>query len=362
MGGSQVEDVERTQCNIIAHLEQTGLTIPSEKIQTPSSEVKFWGIWWRGGMTCIPPDTLSSLDSIKMLESKKDLQHALGLLVFWRKHIPDFSIIARPLYDAEKQYTTWKKGMFVVSLTLREAERTIRKQPIVLQGPFKVTKAVLAGTPPPDGVAQRASVRKWYTQIQHYCKIFSVTEGAAKVLNIQDEADLNKETPQLPSVILVAPPFSNQILNASSKQKGKTWRYQAVALQVGTKEQIITEGEGSAQVGELAAVWSVFQCKGQATSPVHIYMDSYMVFKGCPEWLPFWEQNCWEVNRIINILGEQKMLVGKPTRFTQNGLFPPSDLRSEFVLIYVFKGGGLTKMHLLLWTIQIQGCIHEGNE
>jgi len=42
-----------------------------------------------------------------------------------------------------------------------EAERTVRQQPITLWGPFKVTKAVLTGTPPPDGVAQRASVWKW---------------------------------------------------------------------------------------------------------------------------------------------------------------------------------------------------------
>ncbi|KAF1569645.1 hypothetical protein FQV10_0007424, partial [Eudyptes schlegeli] len=41
----------------------------------------------RGGMTCIPLDTLSLLDQIKMPESKRDLQHVLGLLMFWRKHI-----------------------------------------------------------------------------------------------------------------------------------------------------------------------------------------------------------------------------------------------------------------------------------
>ncbi|MCQ4179331.1 hypothetical protein FK518_27580 [Klebsiella pneumoniae] len=185
-------------------------------------------------MTCILPDTLTSLDQIKMPESKKDLQHALGLLVFWRKHIPDFSIIARPLYDllrkgvkwewtpsqeeavqllifeatahqalgpihptdpfqvewgfaisglsvhiwqrgpegptwpvgfyshsfkdAERRYTVWEKGLFVVSLALIEVEKIARQQPIVLRGPFKVIKAVTSGTPPPDGVAQKASV------------------------------------------------------------------------------------------------------------------------------------------------------------------------------------------------------------
>ncbi|NXE30306.1 POL5 protein, partial [Ardeotis kori] len=97
VGGKEIEEVETTHQNIISHLENLGLQIPPKKVQKPSQEVKFLGIWWKGGMTCIPPDTLTSLDQIKMPESKKGLQHALGLLVFWRKHIPDFSIIARPL-------------------------------------------------------------------------------------------------------------------------------------------------------------------------------------------------------------------------------------------------------------------------
>ncbi|KGL94381.1 hypothetical protein N301_15305, partial [Charadrius vociferus] len=102
IGGRQVEGVEKTQRDIIAHLEQIGLTIPPEKIQAPSSEVKFLGIWWRGGMTCIPPDTLFSLDSIKMPESNK------GAACVWRKHIPDFSIAARPLYDLLRKRAQWE--------------------------------------------------------------------------------------------------------------------------------------------------------------------------------------------------------------------------------------------------------------
>ncbi|NXY11864.1 POL5 protein, partial [Pteruthius melanotis] len=99
VGREEIEPVGETQQKIISHLESPNLQIPSDKVQKPSQEVKFLGIWWKGGMTCIPPDTLTSLDQIKMPDSKKDLQHVLGLLVFWRKHIPDFSTIARPLYN-----------------------------------------------------------------------------------------------------------------------------------------------------------------------------------------------------------------------------------------------------------------------
>ncbi|NXF13574.1 POL5 protein, partial [Smithornis capensis] len=108
VGGDEIEEVGDTQQKIISHLENIGLQIPPEKIQKPSQEVKFLGIWWKGGMICIPPGTLTSLEQIKVPESKKELQHALGLLVFWRKHIPDFSIIARPSYDLLRKGVKWE--------------------------------------------------------------------------------------------------------------------------------------------------------------------------------------------------------------------------------------------------------------
>ncbi|NXX59945.1 TF29 protein, partial [Scopus umbretta] len=107
IGGSQVDRVQAMQDKIISHLESLGLKIPLEKIQVPANEIKFWGIWWKGGMTCIPQDTLFTLDQIKMPETKNELQHALGLLVFWKKHIPNFSVIARPLYDMLRKGASW---------------------------------------------------------------------------------------------------------------------------------------------------------------------------------------------------------------------------------------------------------------
>ncbi|NXT07893.1 TF26 protein, partial [Prunella fulvescens] len=108
VGGEEIEVVGEHQQKITSHLESLDLQIPPEKIQKiPSQEVKFLVIWWKGGITSIPPDTLTSLNQIKMPESRKDLQQTLGLLVFWRKHIPDFSIIARPLYDLLRKWVKW---------------------------------------------------------------------------------------------------------------------------------------------------------------------------------------------------------------------------------------------------------------
>lgn len=48
------------------------MTIPPDKVQSPAAELKFLGIWWKGGMACIPQDTLSALDQLKMPENKKE--------------------------------------------------------------------------------------------------------------------------------------------------------------------------------------------------------------------------------------------------------------------------------------------------
>ncbi|NXI81503.1 TF26 protein, partial [Rhipidura dahli] len=108
VGGDEIEEVGDSQQKKVSHLESFNVQIPSEKVQKPSHEVKFLGIWWKGGMTRIPPATL---DQIKMPESRKDLQHALGLLVVWRKHIPDFSLIARPLYNLLRKGVKWEWGI-----------------------------------------------------------------------------------------------------------------------------------------------------------------------------------------------------------------------------------------------------------
>lgn len=103
---------------------------------------------------------------------------------------------------------------------------------------------------------------------------------------------------------MVAPNCSSDLSNvwftdALSKLEGKAWKYHAVALSVDKKEEIIMEGEDSAQVGELVAVWSVFDQYKAEKDPVYIYTDSFAVFKWCTEWLSFWELNNWEVDRVL---------------------------------------------------------------
>ncbi|NXX13215.1 POL5 protein, partial [Podargus strigoides] len=104
IGGPDATAVGQTQTELITHLENLGLQIPEEKIQLLSSKVKYPG--GGGGAVCIPSET-TTIEQVKMPENRKELQHALGLLVFWKKHIPYFSIIACSLYDLTRKRAAW---------------------------------------------------------------------------------------------------------------------------------------------------------------------------------------------------------------------------------------------------------------
>ncbi|NWH61112.1 TF26 protein, partial [Geococcyx californianus] len=101
--GPDVTPVGQTQTKVVAHLENLRLKIPTEKIQFLSPEVKFLGIRWKGGVVCIPPETLTALEMIKMPENKKELQHIQGLLTI-DTHIGLFHY---SLYDLTRKGVTW---------------------------------------------------------------------------------------------------------------------------------------------------------------------------------------------------------------------------------------------------------------
>ncbi|KAF1439457.1 hypothetical protein FQV07_0011950, partial [Pygoscelis papua] len=74
----------------IAHFalaQELARVTPREGVKIYQYIDDFLGIWWKGGTVCIPPETLTTLEQVQMPGNKKELQHALGLLVFWRKHI-----------------------------------------------------------------------------------------------------------------------------------------------------------------------------------------------------------------------------------------------------------------------------------
>ncbi|KAK4807137.1 hypothetical protein QYF61_018478, partial [Mycteria americana] len=270
-----------------------------------------------------------------MPQSRKELQQLMGTLGYWRKHVPGFSIISRPLYSLLRKGKPWewklehkeavktlteelktyqslgpvhprdpiiaKWGFAEHATYFKQVEKIHQGQPVQTRGPFNLLEAILKGTAPPEGVAQKPTVRKWYAYLTGVAENMQLTEGHTKVSKLQmpiNTDPLALQQPFKPSPILDAPPLTEGtpteniwFTDASAKRVHGKWQYKAVALDITTGKQVVEEGEGSAQVGEIrAVVWAA-----QNGAKI-IYVDSYAVWAGATQWLCQWETLNWEIH------------------------------------------------------------------
>ena len=108
IGGTFPGKVGEAAAAVCQALYKAEVEVPPEKSQGPSREVKFLGTWWIAGSVAILPDTLSKIEQLQMPHFKKELQQLMGTLGYWRKHVPGFSILARPLYSLLRKGKPWK--------------------------------------------------------------------------------------------------------------------------------------------------------------------------------------------------------------------------------------------------------------
>lgn len=214
---------------------------------------------------------------------------------------------ARPLLfsstacqETELRYSDWEKGVLSLTRAIKEAEKLHTSQDVVVQGPFPLFNSILSGSPPPEGVAQKATVRKWCAYVEGVSQLLPLKEGPAKVSKLQQPINphpalLNQSGK--PSPIKEAPEFTTDsqreglwFTDASAGRIGLKWQYKAVALETGIGRSVREEGEGSAQVGELRAL--PLAAENGATP---IYTDSCAAYKGATEWICHWESNTWEI-------------------------------------------------------------------
>lgn len=86
----------------------------------------------------------------------------------------------------QKNFIQFGRSASVASLALQGAGQVIWQEPVILVGPFKVLKPILARTPPGVWVVQGEAIRRWYEQLHHHCHMPQIDEGAPRVLQIQE--------------------------------------------------------------------------------------------------------------------------------------------------------------------------------
>ncbi|GAB0207733.1 hypothetical protein GRJ2_003239000 [Grus japonensis] len=105
--GNTAEVVSEKGKNVVQILLKAGFAIKQSK---PAQEMQFLGIKWQDGHCQIPMDVINKIAAILPTINKKETQAFLGVVGFWRMHIPNYSLIVSPLYHVTRKKNDFKWG------------------------------------------------------------------------------------------------------------------------------------------------------------------------------------------------------------------------------------------------------------
>ncbi|GAB0207896.1 hypothetical protein GRJ2_003255300 [Grus japonensis] len=119
---------------LIQILLKAGFAIKESKVKGPAQKIQFLGIKWQDGRHQIPMDVINKIAAMSPLTNKKETQAFLGVVGFWRMHIPNYNLIVSPLYQV-----TWKKNHFKWDPEQRQAFEQITQEIVhaVALGPVR---------------------------------------------------------------------------------------------------------------------------------------------------------------------------------------------------------------------------------
>jgi len=121
--GDTAEEVFEKGEKIVQILLKAGFAVKRSKVKGPAQEIQFLGIKWQDGCRQIPVDVINKIAAMSPPTSKKEAQAFLGVVGFWRMHIPNYSQIVSPLY-----HVTRKKNDFEWGPEQRQAFEQIKRE------------------------------------------------------------------------------------------------------------------------------------------------------------------------------------------------------------------------------------------
>ncbi|GAB0201688.1 hypothetical protein GRJ2_003463500 [Grus japonensis] len=137
--GNKAEEVFKKGKRVIQILLKAGFSIKKSKVKGPAQEIQFLGIKWQDGRRHVPMDVVNKIATMSPPANKKETQAFLGLVRFWRMHIPGYSQLVSPLYRV-----TQKKNYFEWGLEQQQAFEHIKQEiaRAVALGPVQTGPAV----------------------------------------------------------------------------------------------------------------------------------------------------------------------------------------------------------------------------
>ena len=105
----------------------------------PAQEIQFLKVKWQEGHHHIPADVTDRITAMSPPTNKKETQSFLGVVGFWRMHVPNYSLIVSPLYQV-----TQKKNDFMWGPEQQQAFEQIKQEiaRAVALGPVRMEQDV----------------------------------------------------------------------------------------------------------------------------------------------------------------------------------------------------------------------------
>ncbi|XP_074667052.1 uncharacterized protein LOC141917617 [Strix aluco] len=109
--GNKAEEVFKKGQKVIEILLRAGFAIKKSKVKGPAQEIQFLGIKWQDGRRHVPMEVVNKIAAMSPPTNKKETQAFLGLVGFWRMHIPGYSQLVSPLYQVTRKKNNFEWGL-----------------------------------------------------------------------------------------------------------------------------------------------------------------------------------------------------------------------------------------------------------
>lgn len=84
--------------------------VKQSKLKGPIQNIQSLGIKWQGVCCQIPKNVINKIRAMSPPTNKKETQPFLGVVIFWKMHIPNYSLVVSPLYQLIMKKNDFKRG------------------------------------------------------------------------------------------------------------------------------------------------------------------------------------------------------------------------------------------------------------
>ncbi|KAK4806163.1 hypothetical protein QYF61_001086 [Mycteria americana] len=337
MWGNTAEEVFEKGKKIVQILLKASFAIKQSKVKGPAQEIQFLGIKWQDGRRQIPMDVINKITAMSPPTSKQETQAFLGVVGFWRMHIPNYNLIVSPLYQvtrkknnfewgpeqrqafeqikreivhavalgpvwqgkigSEARYTPTEKEILAAYEGVRAALEVVGTEAQLLLAPLAlpVLGWMFKGRVPSTHHATDATWSKWVALITQRARIGNPNHpGILEVIMDWPEGKDFGISPEEEVTRAEEAPLYNKLpenekqyalfTDGSCPLVGKHRRWKAA----------VWNGESS-QFAEVKAIQLALDIAEREKWPVlYLYTDSWMVANAVRGWLQQWKQSNWQ--------------------------------------------------------------------